>query len=106
MTETGGKIFLSGFELEPAEKSIVSNVIRNYNRKISERIDYDYIQLRLRKSQRGKAFLHQVKGSLSKKSMLLKASSTDYNLFAALSDVLEKLLAEAIHKSRTSRQKK
>ncbi|MBM3233636.1 hypothetical protein FJZ19_00915 [Candidatus Pacearchaeota archaeon] len=100
-----GKIFLSGFELEEAEKAIVGNIINNYKHKIDERAEYEYIKLRLKKSRRGKAFLHEVKGSLKKDNKILNSKSTDYNLFAATAEVMENLMNEMIHKMRTRRQK-
>lgn len=101
-----GKILLSGFELEPAERAIVDNILKNYNHKISERGDYEYIKLDLKKTQKGKNFLNYIRGTLKSGKLLLKSETTDYNLFAAVAEVLDKLLIERIHKSRTSRQKK
>ena len=98
-----GRIVLSGFSLEPAEKAILDNLIKNYKNKIAEKIGFKEISLRLRKSQHGKAFLHEVQGRmLAGKSF--NAKVTDYNLFAAVSEVLEKLMHEAEHKLRTKRQ--
>lgn len=102
--KTEGKIFLSNFDLEAAEKAIVNNIIKNYNRKITEKVDYDYIRLRLKMSPHGKAFLHQIKGNLKTDNKILTASAADYNLFSALADVLERLLNEAEHRMRTTRQ--
>jgi len=106
MTEDEGKIFLSGFELEPAEKAIANNVIKSCSYKIKERAGYDYIKLSLKKSQRGKICLHRVKGTLKKGTLVLTSNAEDYNLFSAIAEVLEKLLNELVHKSRTNRQKK
>lgn len=98
------KILLAGFDIEPAERTIVDNIIKNYNHKISERGNYDYIKLDLRKIQKTNKILYDVRGSLKAGKMLPKSQATDYNLFAALAEVLEHLLSEVIHKSRTSRQ--
>lgn len=95
---------MSGFNLEPAEKAIVGNVIKNYEHKISERIKYDSIQLSMKKSQRGKVFRHEVKGKLMVANKMYSSEVTDYNLFSAVAEVMEKLLNEAVHKSRTNRQ--
>lgn len=97
------KILLAGFNLEPAERAIVDNIINNYNHKISERIDYDYIKLDLKKTQKAKKFLHDVRGTLKAGKLLLKSAATDYNLFSALAEVLENLLNELVHKSKTKR---
>lgn len=101
----GGKIILSDFKLEAAEKSIVDNLIKNYQHKIQEKIQFEEIRLRLKKSQHGKAFLHEVRG-LMIAGKRYNAEAGDYNLFAATAEVLEKLMHEAEHNKRTSRQKK
>lgn len=104
MTEAGGRILLAGFELEPAERAIVDNIVKNYNHKISERGDYEFIKLDLKKTQKGKNFLHHVRGTLKAGRLLLKSEATDYNLFASVAEVLENLLNELTHKLRTRRQ--
>lgn len=99
-----GKIVLSGFSLEPAEKAIVDNLIKSYKDKINERIGFQEIRLRLKKSKHGKTFLHEVEGRLIK-GRQYNAKVTDYNLFAAIAETLEKLMHEAEHDMRTRRQK-
>lgn len=106
MEEDKGKVLLAGFKLDEAEKSIVNNIIKNHVSKIKERADFDYIKLRLRKSQRGKNFLHEIEGSLKARRGIFTAKTTDFNLFSALAEVMEKLMNEMIHKLRTSRQRK
>ena len=98
-----GKIVLSGFDVDEAEKSILNNLIQNYEKK-AERLNYSEIRLRLKKTIKGKAFLHEVHGTMMTDKML-NAKVYDYNLFAAVSEVLEKLMHEAEHNKRTSRQK-
>ena len=95
-----GKTILAGFDLEPAEKAIVDNIIKNYSHKIGERSSYEYLKLRLRKSQKGKTFLHEVEGELKINNRRFSAKAQDYNLFSVLADVLEKLLHEMIHAAR------
>lgn len=104
MNEAGGKIILAGFELDPAEIAIVDNITKSYNHKISERAEYDYIKLDLKKTQKGKQYLHQIKGSLKAGNLLFKSETEDYNLFSAVAEVLDKMLNELTHKTRTSRQ--
>jgi len=97
--EDKGKISLSGFSLDPAEKAIVDNLIKNYKHKISEKIKFDEIKLRMRKSAHGKTFMHEVQGSLIA-GKIFNSKVIDYNLFAALAEVLEKLMHEAEHYQR------
>lgn len=106
MEETGKNVLLNGFELEPAERAIVDNIIKSRINKIRERADFDYIKLRLRKSPRGKNYLYEIEASLKAKKEIFNAKITDFNLFSALAEVMEKLLSEMIHKIRTARQRK
>jgi|SRR3989344_5558494 len=102
--KTKGKVLLSGFSLDQGEKAIINNLIANYVEKIEHKIDFQEIKLRLKKSQRGKAFLHEVKGTLTVEGKQFKTEKTDYNLLAVISEVFEKLMSEAEHKKRTRRQ--
>ena len=101
---TQGKIILSGFDLDSKEKEIVNNLIQSYADKIKERIGYGDIKLRLKKARHGKEFLHEVQGILIANNKKFNALVTDYNLFAALAEVFEKLMHEAEHEKRTKRQ--
>ena len=103
--ESMGKILLTGFKLEPAEKAIVDNLIRSYQHKIGEKVAYKEIKLRMKKSARGKTFLNEVQGTLVT-DKIFNTETADYNLFSALSEALEKLMHEAEHSKRTSRQRK
>jgi len=100
-----GKIIISDFKLEAAEKAILDNLIKNYKQKIQEKLRFEEIRLRLKKTRHGKNYMHQVKG-LMISSKRYNAEASDYNLFAATAEVLEKLLHEAEHDKRTARQKK
>jgi len=103
-----GKVLLSGFNLDKAEKSIANNLVQNYISKIKLRLGFKEVKLRLKKSRHGKTFLHEVQGTLlspiSKK--LFKAKATDYNLFSAMADVFEKLMKEAEHKLRRQKARR
>jgi len=99
-------VVLSGFELEPTELLIVKKSIETYIKKIKERATYQELKLSLKKSLHGKAFLHEIKGSLIAGKSRLTANASNYNLFSALSEVFERLLNEIEHKQRTPRQLK
>lgn len=101
----GGKIVLSGFKLEPAEKAVVDNLIKNYQNKIAEKIGFQELKLRMKKSARGKTFLHEVQGTLLA-GKTFNTRVVEFNLFSALSEAIEKLMHEAEHFQRTARQKK
>ena len=106
-TEDISKVTVSGFNLEPVEMKLVNIIIGHYESKIKNHVGYEEIKLTLKKSEHGKIFLHEIRGSLVLNNReMLNAEAADYNLFHALSEVFDKLLSEAEHKSRTSRQKK
>ena len=100
MMTSEGTIVLTGFKLEPAEKAIVDNLIQSYKHKILQRVGFKEIRLRMKKSLHGKVCLHEIQGALiGEKQFSVKTE--DYNLFAAISDALERLMHEAQHyKSR------
>ena len=100
-----GKVILSSFKLDPAEKAIVDNLIANYKDKISEKISFQEIRLLLKKKLHGKAFFHEVRGNLIA-GKIYSAKSEGFNLLAAIGECMEKLMHEAEHNKRTSRQKK
>ena len=102
---TKGKVSLIGFKLEAAEKAIVDNLIKNYKHKIGERIPFEEIKLRIKKSQHGKSFIHEVQGSMIGERRF-NTRVTDRNLFAALAETFEKLMHEAEHKQRKNKIRK
>ncbi len=117
MSETeetlGGNITLIGFKLEPMEIAVVKKIVGNCVRKLIEKADYKSLKLRLKQHQHGKSFLHEVGAeavvtSLSGKheggNRILSSTVSDYNLFTALSNVLENILAEAEHRIRHAKE--
>ncbi len=111
MTETKGKISLSGFNLEKAEKAIVDKILKTHTHKIREKIGYKEIYLDMKKSKKSKTFLHEIKGRLitPEKRMTktrFEAGARGYNLFSVLDDVLTKLRKEAEHKKRKAKHMK
>ena len=103
--EGSRKVVLSGFNLDPEEMIAVNNVVKNYSDKMNHKIGFKELRLRLKKSLHGKAFLHEIRGTLITDKQY-KSTVTDYNLYAVIAKVLEKLMHEAEHNERTNRQKK
>ncbi len=98
-----GKIVVSGFKLDRAEKAIINNLIRSWKEKIERRIKFKEIKINIKKVKKGKNFMHEISGNmlcegLKKKKFNTKVS--DYNLFSAIAEVFEKLLNEALHKKK------
>jgi len=106
MEETKEKALLAGFSLDEAEMAICNNIIKNYSHKIRERVDFSELRIRLKKTQKGKNWLHEIEAGIKSGNRNFAARTSDYNLFAALAEAMEKLLNELTHKLRTSRQKK
>ena len=94
----GGNITLSGFDLEAVEMIVVRKIIGSQVKKLSEICDYDSVNLTMRKSQHGKAFLHDLKANVNLKSGApLVSEVSDYNLYTALSEILNKIIKQAEH---------
>ncbi len=98
------KVRLAGFDLPQEERGSLDKVLAHHLRRIEEQISFDLLELTLKKSLKGKAFIHEVSGRLKAKGKLLGAQVADFNLFKAVSLVLDKILHEAQHLRRTSRQ--
>lgn len=92
------KVKLSGFNLDEIEMSIVNKVINKYAERIAERMRFDELKLDLKKERHGKAFLHEIKGSLKVGKNLFNSQIADYNLLKAIAEVMNKLIREAEHK--------
>ena len=99
-----GKVIVSGFNLEESEKTAVSSIIESYKEKIKNKFGFEELKIRLKKSLHGKAFLHELQGTLISNEKQFKTETSDYNLFSALHELFEKLMHEAEHTKRTSRQ--
>ena len=102
-----GKILLSGFKLEPSERVIADNIIRNYKTKF-ERMQFKYLKLDLKQrphSKGGKITLYELNGILETNKKFA-SKSTGTNLFLIMVEVLDRLQHEAEHKFRTIRQRR
>jgi ribosome-associated translation inhibitor RaiA len=97
----GGNITLVGFKLEPMVLIVVKKIVGNYAKKLGDKGGYKELKVSLRQHEHGKAMLHEIETELitSKNKqggseIILNSSAEDYNLFNALSSVMEKLLSE------------
>lgn len=100
-TELGGKISLVGFKaLEPAELVIIKKIVGNYVKKMNENAGYESLKLNLQQHAKGKTFLHEINAQAIFKEGKFGSRVTDWNLYKALSNVLEKVLKEVIHKRK------
>ena len=94
-----GKVLLSGFNLDPSEMASVTSIINNYKAKIEHKLGFKELKFRLRKSMHGKAFLHEIQGTLIRDNQYT-SKATGYNLYSTITEVLEKLIKEAEHKEK------
>jgi len=96
-----GKIDLVGFEVLDAEEiDIVKRIVANYIRKMSNLGDYKEMRLALRQHEHGKTFKHEIDAFAIFSEGKFNAEVTDWNLYAALSSVCEKIMSELEHLSK------
>ncbi len=101
----GGSISLVGFDvLEPVELAVVKKLVGNFVRKLTNQVEYSSLRLELKQHKKGKTFLHEINGEAEIDKHSLGAKAEDYNLYACLNKVSEKLIAEASHRKRTTRE--
>ena len=112
MTEQN--IALIGFgKLEPSEMNVINQILETHVKKLQELTNYESLRLKLHPHQHSKSFIHEIhaelqakqaKGSDKGREIIISASATQKSLFSALSEVLEKLASEAVHKMRTTKE--
>lgn len=93
-----GKILLSGFKLEEAERIIADNIIRNYKTKF-ERFGFEELRLDLRQkphSKHGRNTLYELKGQLEA-GKRFSSEASGLNPYLVMVEVLDKLLHEVEH---------
>jgi len=109
----GGNIMLAGFELEPIEVIVVKKIVGTYVKKLSENANYKSLKVTLKQHEHAKSFMHEIQaeaiiteGKTEKngRQIRIATSSTQRNLFAALDIALKKILHEAEHKARTTKE--
>ncbi len=94
---------LAGFDLPEEEISQIKTIVEHHLKKLRG-LDFEFLELTLKKSQKGKVFNHEIRGRLKAEGKMLSADFSDYNVFKAVSSVLEKIVHETEHLRRTSRQ--
>ncbi len=99
-----GKILLSGFKLEEAERVIADNIIRNYKTKF-ERLGFKELRLSLKQkphSKHGRNTLYELKGQLEAEKRF-SSEASGLNPYLVMVEVLDKLLHEIEHNQRKIR---
>ncbi|MBS3090632.1 hypothetical protein J4433_02590 [Candidatus Pacearchaeota archaeon] len=97
----GGNITLINFELVPMQAVVVKKIVGNYVKRLRGIADYRELKIRLKKHEHGKSILYELDAKaeiITGREIILTANISNYNLYSALSEVLEKIIAEAMHK--------
>ncbi|MFH0831755.1 MAG: hypothetical protein V1886_02720 [archaeon] len=100
--QLGGNISLINFDLDPMQAAVVRKVVGNYVKRLGEIVEYKELKIRLRKHEHGKSTLNEIDANayiIHEKEVTLNASASGYNLYSALAEVLEKIIAEAMHQN-------
>lgn len=101
----GGNISLIGFDvLEPMELVVIRKIVGNYVKKLSNSSDYESLKLKLKQHKKGKTFIHEINAELFANGRNFGANTEEWNLFFALTSVLDKILAEIEHLDRTRKE--
>jgi ribosome-associated translation inhibitor RaiA len=95
----GGNIVLVGFSLDPVEMIVVKKIVGHYAKKISEQVNYSELKVRLKQSQKPKSFLHELDVNANTNEGILTSTTENKNLYSGLSEALEKIYNQAVHKS-------
>lgn len=99
---------LIGFDdLDESEQFKVQEIMATYIKKIEERTPYEELKLRLKQHQRAKMFIHEISAQLFLNSgTALSATSSNKNMYRALTEVMEKLVNEITHKEKKSHKER
>jgi len=93
-----GNVALVGFEvLDASEQDIAKRIVENYIRKMAIMGDYREMRLSLRQHKHGKTFKHEIDALVTFGEGRFDAEATEWNLYAALAQVCDKIMNELEH---------
>jgi len=103
-TKIGGEISLIGFgALPPMELIVVKKIVGTYVKQLTEKTEYKSLKLQLKVHDKGKSSLYEINAQANVGNDMIGANVEDWNLYQALSQIMEKVVTEAVHKYRKSR---
>jgi len=103
-TKIGGEISLIGFGvLPPMEMIVVKKIVGTYVKQLTERTEYKSLKLQLKVHDKGKSSLYEINAQANIGNDNVGANIEDWNLYQALSQIMEKIVAEAMRKSKKSK---
>jgi len=103
-TKIGGEISLIGFgALPPMELIVVKKIVGTYVKQLTEKTDYKALKLQLKVHDKGKSSLYEINAQANIGDNTVGANVEDWNLYQALSQIMEKIVTESVHKYRKSK---
>jgi ribosome-associated translation inhibitor RaiA len=92
---------LQGFtNLDPSEIERLEELVEKNLKKIKFKSDYTNLRIELKQHKHSKEINHEINAVLFLKQSRINAEANDKNIYKALQNVFDKLLAEIEHKSR------
>ena len=98
---------LQGFtNLDPSEIERLEELIEKNLKKIKFKSDYNNLRIELKQHKHSKEINHEINAILFLKQNRINAETSDKNIYKALQNVFDKLLAEIEHKNRLRQSNK
>ncbi len=92
---------LQGFtNLDPSEIERLEELIAKNLKKINLRSEYTNLRIELKQHKHSKEINHEISAILFLKKNRINAETSDKNIYKALQNVFDKLLAEIEHKNK------
>ncbi len=92
---------IQGFtNLDPSEIKRLEELIAKNLKKIKFKSDYNDLRIELKQHKHAKEFIHEINAILFLKQSRIRAETSDKNIYKALQNVFDKLLAEIEHKNK------
>lgn len=96
-----GSIALVGFEiLDPAEQAVIKRIVGGYIKKMGNMGNYKEMKLTLQQHPHGKSFKHEINAMATFGEGTFNAAVTEWNVYAALAKICEKIMSELEHKKK------
>jgi ribosome-associated translation inhibitor RaiA len=87
-----------GFKgLDDSEIKVVQEIILNSLNKINKKVTANLIRVELKQHKHAKEFMHEIKAVLFLKGNRISASASNKNMYKAVKETLDKLIAEIGH---------
>lgn len=99
-------ISLVGFEsLSQDELEIAQKIVKSRLHELMEKTDYKSLKMHLRRHDKGKSIMYEIEAKAQVGNDMLGASVEDWELSTCLSEIFDKIIAEALHRKRTGKER-